>query len=193
MSVLIIYAHPNPKSYTHAVLESLIRGLESAKTPYEVIDLYAIGFNPVLVVDETRRRRDLIHDAETQGFRDAIARADHVVHVYPLWWDGFPAILKGFIDRVYASGFAYSFQGKTPGAILPHRLLKGKAASFFYTLDGPHPLAWFILSWFGAKFSIFWYCGFGPIRRHFFTSVKRSSPERRARWLKRVEALAKGL
>lgn len=187
MSVVIVYAHPNPQSYTNAVLRSLIRGLEAAGREYEVIDLYQSRFNPVLVVDETRRRRDLIHDPETAGFREALARADHVVHVYPVWWGGFPAILKGFLDRTYASGFAYSFQNRGPRAVFPQGLMAPRKASFFYTLDSPRVVALLDPGWFSNLFSVFWYCGYRKVRRRYLPRLKLTTLEQRVRWLKKVE------
>ena len=64
--VLVVYAHPNPKSYTHAVLEAVQAGL-GERCEVQTLDLYATGFDPVLVVDETRRRRDLDQVEETRA------------------------------------------------------------------------------------------------------------------------------
>ncbi len=124
MKILIVYAHYNPKSFSHALLESVLATLKS-NPKHEVVvrDLYALKFNPVL--DEadfaahhgTRKTPDDV--AEEQKF---IAWSDLIVFIYPLWWAGLPAILKGYIDRVYSYGFAYTMLpgGKTEG------LLKGK-------------------------------------------------------------------
>jgi NAD(P)H dehydrogenase (quinone) len=114
--VLVVYCHPNPKSFTHAVLESVCAGLTAGGCAYEVIDLHAERFDPVLIVDETRRRRDLGTVEETRRHRELVAAAKTLVFVYPVWWGGFPAMLKGFIDRVFVSGLTYSFQHRPKDA-----------------------------------------------------------------------------
>ena len=68
MNVLIIFAHPDPESYNHAVLEKMKEGLEAADLSYNVIDLYRDHFNPALVYGETLKRRDLANDPETKEF-----------------------------------------------------------------------------------------------------------------------------
>jgi NAD(P)H dehydrogenase (quinone) len=69
MRVLIVYAHPNPKSLAHAALEQVKKGFLDAGHSVNTLDLYAEKFNPVLVVNEVRRRRDLIDDPYTKTYR----------------------------------------------------------------------------------------------------------------------------
>ncbi|CAM3889824.1 NAD(P)H-dependent oxidoreductase [Alicyclobacillus pomorum] len=102
MNVLVVYAHPNPQSFNAAILRQVERGLQEAGHTFTVVDLYKDNFNPVLVVNETFRRRDLKDHPETAHYRDLLRWADHLIFIYPLWWCGTPAILKGFFDRVLA-------------------------------------------------------------------------------------------
>lgn len=155
MRVLIVYAHNNPKSFTHAVLEQVTRGLTDAGHTYEVIDLYAIGFNPVFTMHDAtqfvhhtvphdkldrssleqaiiesagnplrrwmarrwvrgRSLSDLVRvfednrPADVREHQEKVARADGLIFIAPIFWMGFPAILKGWLERVFAYGFAYS-------------------------------------------------------------------------------------
>ena len=191
--VLVVYCHPNPKSYTHAVLEAVEAGLRGGQATIERIDLHADGFDPVLVVDETRRRRDLDKVEATQRYRELVAWCDALVLVYPVWWGGFPAMLKGFVDRVFVSGLTYSFAGRPKQAVLPEGLMRGKELDCFYTLDSPAIVAWLDPGWWSSYFSVFKYCGFRAVRRHYLTPLKHTSRETREAWLREVERRARRL
>ncbi len=181
--MLVVYCHPNPHSFTHAVLEAVRVGLDDAGCDVRVLDLYAEGFDPVLVVDERRRRRDLDKVEATRAHRDQIAWSDALIFVYPVWWGGFPAMLKGYVDRTFVSGLTYSFQGRPKTAVLPQGLMGGKEAHFFYTLDSPAIVAWVDPGWLSNYFTVFRYCGFSSVRRYYLARLKLTTPDERTRWL----------
>ena len=159
MHVLTVYAHPNPKSFCHAVLDRFIAGLHDAGHTSEVVDLYAIGFDPVLrprdtpnwltetipddLLERMRLRETMLEEAGTLrrpfvrrliGDRDArgiirllrerfrpkdvsvqqqkIARAQALAFIAPVHFLAFPAILKGWMDRVFTPGFAYELSAE---------------------------------------------------------------------------------
>ena len=188
--ILVVYCHPNPKSYTRAVLDAVLAGLADEPCEVDVVDLHADGFDPVLLVDEQHRRRDLGKVEATARYRAQLAWCDAVVFVYPLWWGGFPAMLKGYLDRTFVSGLTYSFEGRPRGAVLPHGLMRGRGAYFFYTLDSRRLVAWLDPGWLGAYLSVFRYCGFRPVRRHYLARLKLATAEQRAAWLVKVRARA---
>ena len=190
--LLVVYCDPNPKSFTHAVLEAVLAGLGDG-CEVKTVDLYAEGFDPVLIVDEEHRRRDLDKVEATRAHREQIAWCDTMVFVYPVWWGGFPAMLKGYLDRTFVSGLTYSFQGRPKTAVFPAGLMRGKAADVFYTLDSPW---WFALldpGWFSNLITVFRYCGFGPVRRHYLARLKLTSDAQRVAWLGKVRAIAAGI
>ena len=189
--ILVVYCHPNPKSYSHAVLESVRAGLASCDV--QVLDLHAEGFEPVLIVDEAHRRRDLDKVEYTRRHREQIAWCDAMIFVYPVWWGGFPAMLKGYLDRTFVSGLTYSFEGRPKDAVLPNGLMRGKEAHFFYTLDSPAIVAWIDPGWLSNYVSVFRYCGFGPVRRHYLARLKLTTHAQRAQWLARVEIHARAI
>lgn len=135
MNTLVIYAHPNHQSLSYALLEEVIRGSsENDKIQeIEVLDLYEEGFNPVLVFNEHKRRRDMQSDPELGKYREQLLWADRIVLVYPIWWGRPPAMLMGYIDRMFASGFAY----RDKGGLLPEGLLKGKSVVCVSSMKGP--------------------------------------------------------
>lgn len=107
MRHLVISAHPNTKSFNHSVVETYVAALEERKHRVECRDLYAMNFNPVMSA------RDLAAVGSGRASKDirdeqaAVRRADVLTFTSPLWWGGLPAMLKGYIDRVFCAGFAY--------------------------------------------------------------------------------------
>lgn len=184
MRVLVVYAHPVPWSFNHAILESFTKGLEDGGHTPDVVDLYAIKFNPVAtgrdlaacvsedlpewmleqlnlrhslvagcrgpiqrymarrwlrkaslkdvarVIGAQKKPKDLVEQQEK------VAQADAIALISPVWWNHFPTILKGWVERVFAYGFAYSlteagWRGDVQGRI---PLLKLKKALIINTL-----------------------------------------------------------
>ncbi len=119
MKYLIIYAHPNPKSFNHAILEAISGELRKKGKEFEVRDLYGIGFNPVLKSEDLASIRKGTAMQDVQAEQDYIRAADFLIFIYPLWWAGMPAMLKGYIDRVFSEGFAYRISSEGIEGLLP--------------------------------------------------------------------------
>jgi len=136
MKVLIVYTHPHRKSLNGAFLDKTIAGLESngSVEQVDVLDLYKEGFDPRLVFNEEERRRDLYMHPDMEKYREQINRADTVVFIYPIWWGRPPAMLLGYVDRLFTAGFAYKVEA---GKSLPVGLMKGKRAVCISTMQGP--------------------------------------------------------
>jgi len=107
MKVLIVYAHPNHQSFNHAIVESFIKGLSAAGHIYKLVDLYAINFNPCLSGDDFIKLMENKIPDDIRIQQEKVSWADGIVLIHPVWWTGPPAILKGWIDRVFSLGFAY--------------------------------------------------------------------------------------
>ncbi|KZD31760.1 NADPH dehydrogenase [Bacillus cereus] len=191
MNVLIIYAHPNPSSFNGAILEHVQKGLEETNHSVTLLDLYKEQFDPVLVFNEEKKRRDLLNEEETKRYRELVQKADILLFIYPIWWWGMPAILKGFIDRIFVAGFAYKYEGS-----LPKGLFKGKKAWVINTLDSP---LWYVAllyrsaDWIMMKRGVLRFCGIGNIKRSTFQSVKTSKVTKREKWLLQIEEAARTL
>lgn len=117
MKHLVIYAHPQSESLNHSILNTAVNALE--KKGHEVIvrDLYAMNFQPVLQISDLTAIKNGETPADLQQEQEYITNADCIILIYPIWWTGLPAILKGYIDRVFSYGFAYSYGGD---GIVPH-------------------------------------------------------------------------
>ncbi|TYP72364.1 NAD(P)H-dependent oxidoreductase [Paenibacillus methanolicus] len=142
MNVLVIFTHPNHQSLSYAFLQQVLKGIRENTSVREVqvADLYAEKFDPVLVFNEEKRRRDMHADPNLAKYREQLLWADKVVCIYPIWWGRPPAMLLGFIDQMFASGFAY----RDKKGLFPEGLLKGKSVVCISTMKGPanYPLLW---------------------------------------------------
>jgi NAD(P)H dehydrogenase (quinone) len=102
MRVLVVYCHPDPASFTAAIRDEALRSLASASHDVRLIDLYAEGFNPVLSLEQRRA-----YHTEGENLAGIGAHLEHLrwaealVFVYPTWWYAQPAMLKGWLDRVW--------------------------------------------------------------------------------------------
>lgn len=186
MNTLIIYAHPNHDSLNAAVLKTVEENLSDNHT-VKTLDLYKENFNPVLRFDEEHPRRDLDKDPEMKVYRDLVTWADQLIFIFPIWWGGMPAILKGFIDRVFVSGFAYSYQGNTSVAHL-----KGKVAWIITTHDTPKLIAKLFVQDYGRilKNQVLAMCGIKPVKHTEITHVKGMTESQIQKELDRIDFLA---
>ena len=107
MNYIIVLAHPNRESFSMAICNRLKLELEAKDHAVDMIDLYRDNFDPVLKARELDPATKMNLDPDILDYQKRISRADEIVLVYPLWWMHMPAIIKGFIDRVFTSGFAY--------------------------------------------------------------------------------------
>jgi len=104
---LIIAAHPGARSFNHSVVEAYSSALAERKHRVECRDLYAANFNPVMSARDLGAIGGGKAAKDIRAEQAAVRRADVVTFVSPLWWSGFPAMLKGYLDRVFCAGFAY--------------------------------------------------------------------------------------
>jgi NAD(P)H dehydrogenase (quinone) len=237
MKVLTVYANPNPRSFCHAVLEQFSQGLASAGHTNEVVDLYAIKFDPVLKlqdytnwIDETtpmETLKEMIHTSSNgiewfftqrwlrnkdisdvvklvRKFRprdvleqqEKITQAQALAIIAPVWFVGFPAILKGWIERVFTYGFAFSmkpegWQGEIQGRI---PLFKHEKALIISTtlfnekayLAGLGPAMKRLIDDFGFR-----YPGIKNVEHVFFYSVSAVDAVTRQSYLQQAYCLGR--
>ncbi len=107
MRHLVITAHPSAKSFNHAVVETYVSALEALGHEVECRDLYAMKFNPLMSASDLKAVATGKASREIRIEQTAIRRSEVVTLISTLWWSGFPAMLKGYLDRVFCAGFAY--------------------------------------------------------------------------------------
>ncbi len=144
MQALIVVAHPDKGSFTHAVANALSQGITTASSPHfaEIADLMAEDFDArYSIADLAWFRNQATAPAEIVAEQKRIDRADALVLVYPVYWWSFPAVLKGWIDRVFTNGWAYDETAdgklvKKLGHLRVHLVAIGAADSGTYERHG---------------------------------------------------------
>ena len=113
MNVLVVYCHPDPASLVAAARDRAVSTLERRGHVVHVVDLYAEHFEPRLSAAERAAHRTPGVSSELQVYADQLRWCDALVLVYPTWWSTTPAMLKGWIDRVWARGVAWDLPAGT--------------------------------------------------------------------------------
>ena len=187
MNILAILGHQHPGSFCHAIADTAIEELKKAGHEVVFHDLYAEHFDPILPHDEIPRGSSL-DPVVAQHCREVTA-ADGYLVVHPNWWAMPPAILKGWIDRVWRQGVIYRFG---PNGV--ESLVAGRKALVFTTSNTPREDE---LRLFGDplenlwKACIFNFVGIHDYARRNFESVIMSTPEQRTAWLEDVRTLVR--
>jgi len=151
---LIIYAHPKTPGHNPLVLEHVKTGLEKRNETYDVLDLYAMNYDPVLHEEELANKQI---SKENKEIQKKIRDAQKLIFIYPVWWGAMPAILKGFIDKTFTSGFAFKYVNHRPVG-----LLQGKKAIVLMTSGAPKIYSKYFLGnryQKSVKHDILEYCG----------------------------------
>ena len=114
MRTLVVIAHPSTDSFCHALTDRAVAGLRAAGHDVTVLDLYAEGFRVAMSADERTAYHgdEPILDPVVGLHADAVLAAEALVFVYPTWWSGLPAILKGWLERVLVPGVGFRFDEK---------------------------------------------------------------------------------
>ncbi len=147
MNALIVYCHPNRQSYTHAVKQVVSDRLQQAGAQVQVLDLYDLGFDPGLSAGALEHYDDL--NRNQSGVEDscaALAWCDTLIFVYPTWWHGLPAMLKGWLDRVLVPGVAFHLPSSGQGADIRPGLTHITRLAVFTT----HGASWWMTRAIGA-------------------------------------------
>lgn len=188
MKVLVVYAHPYPKSFNHAVLEKFTQGLQSKGHAVEILDLYAQGFNPLLSADDLASLQDGKVAADIRAEQARVSAAEGLAFIFPLWWSSMPAMLKGWVDRVFSLGFAYAYGQGGPIGLLKHRkvlLITTCGADQAHMEQSGIQKAIQMTTDMG----IFAFTGIPEIRHEFFYNVIQSDQATREQYLKKAFAL----
>ena len=119
MSVLVIVVHPDPDSFTHRIADRIVTTLEAQGRPVVWVDLYAAGFSAAMSPAEigAYQSENPVLDPLVMDQISHISSCETLVFVYPTWWSGLPAVLKGWLDRVMVPGVAFRFNEQ--GKVLP--------------------------------------------------------------------------
>jgi putative NADPH-quinone reductase len=184
--ILLINGHPDPESYNAALSRAYLDGARSTQAEVETINISELNFDPNLRYGY-RKRTELEPDllrAQAQ-----ILNANHLVWIYPVWWGSVPAVMKGFIDRVFLPGFAFK---KREGSPWWYKYLTGKTARLICTLDQP---GWYYRWVYGRpshramKQLTMQFVGVDKVKITTIGPIRNSSQVFREKWLGKVKKL----
>jgi len=181
--ILIINGHPNKESFNQALATAYEDGAVKSGASVSVIHIGELQFNPNLQFGYTKRmdlEPDLLDSLEK------IKAADHLVWIHPVWWGGMPAIMKGFIDRLFLPGLTYQYR---ENSMWWDKLLSGKTARIITTLDQP---GWYYRLMYGRpsvnqlKKSTLEFCGIKPVKVTYLGIIKTATFEQRQKWINQI-------
>ena len=187
-TIALIVGHADPQSFCHALARAYEDAARAAGASVTRLDLAALAFDPVL---RTGHRTHQVLEPDLVRAQAVLTEAAHVVFVFPMWWASTPALVKGFIDRVFLPGFAFRYER---GHTFPRKLLVGRSARLITTMDSPR--LWYALGYRNALHRGFVdgtlkFVGLSPVRENVFYSVRSMTSEGRARALSSVEDSAR--
>jgi putative NADPH-quinone reductase len=194
MLALIIVGNPSPTSLSHAMAATAAGALAARGYSIAEHDLYAEHFDPVQSVGE--RSNTTSSDPLVEQHCSELAGADLILIFHPNWWSQPPAILKGWIDRVFRLNTAYGYPSGIGFEGVPVGLLRARHALVFNTSNtlpqrekavfgDPLETLW--------KNSVFSLCGVASVIRRMYAPVVGSTAEQRAAWLAEVKALVESV
>jgi putative NADPH-quinone reductase len=188
MNILIINGHPNRQSLNFGLAEAYKKGASRTNANIQEIVIADLAFNPNLAFGY-QQRTELEPDL-LEAWKK-IQWANHLVWIHPVWWGGLPAIMKGFIDRLFLPGMV--FQSRE-NSVWWDKLLTGKTARIITTLDQP---SWYYWLMYGRpsvnqlKKATLEYCGVKPVKVSYFGIVKTANELQRQKWLDEVSELGR--
>ena len=192
MKILVTLAHPAPNSFNHALANTVCESLLACGHEVLFHDLYAEEFEPLLPAQEMPE--DGIVSLDIQKHCEELQSAEGIVIIHPNWWGQPPAILKGWIDRVFRAGVAYQFLEGDSGEGTPIGLLKAQAALVLNTSNTPDERERVV---FGDPLELLWkrcvfeLCGVKRFYRRVFSVVVTSTLDQRGEWLAETRRLVR--
>jgi len=186
---IIIFNHPYKRSYCNAILKSVRKGLQKSGHEIDLMHLDDDRFNPKMSSADLKafvEHRAV--DPQVLDYHERLKKTDHLIFIFPIWWDIMPATTKGFIDRVLSPGLAYDHHPRGFGLVpLLHNL---KSITVITTMNKPKIMYSLLIGNLIRKVmikSVFRTMGYKNVRWISYTSVKRVSHERRVKWLIHLE------
>lgn len=185
MKHLIVYSHFNKDSFASSVKNVLVEQLTKSGHEVFVRDLYEIGFDPVLSLEDKQTMMNGAMPEDIKKEQELISSADYVHFVFPIWWTGLPAMVKGYIDRVFTYGYAYEMRDGNIVGLLNKKLTivnsHGFPSDYYSSIGMYDAFAHTIVN------GIFKFSGFDVLKHHLFGGVPYVDDAARKEMLKQLE------
>ncbi len=185
--ILVINSNPANESFGKVLAEAYVDGAMAGEAEVQIIHLKDLKFDPILWGGD-KSTQEL--EPDLVKAQELIKWAEHVVFVIPIWWQNVPALLKGFIDRVFLPGWAYKFTGKNKW----DKYLTGKTAHFIITTGAP---AWYYKYFLRSPINkimgrdVLKFCGFGKCCSTVIGNLASTKAEQNKPWIEKIKKLAK--
>lgn len=189
MKTVIVYNHPYKKSFNHAILERIVSTVQSTGNEVDVIDLDEDQFNPVMSTEDLAafvNQKPV--DQASIGYIKRLKEADHLVFVFPIWWELMPAMMKGFIDKVIFPGGTYEYAKN--GIKMYSQLPKLQSATIVTMMNTPKPFYKVVYSNAIQRAMVrgtLKLSGMKNVKWISMNMVKMASDKKRQKWLDKLE------
>ncbi|PVD52679.1 NADPH:quinone reductase [Terrimonas sp.] len=198
MRVAIVFNHPYEKSYCNAILIAVINGLQKAGHEVDLMHLDRDEFDPVMRAKDLYAFACAKADGENiyenidplvLNYKERLEQAEHLIFIFPIWWELMPAMTKGFIDKVIFPGISYDYAKS--GLKMISRLKKLKRTTIITTQNTP-ALLYRLVFGNAVKYALlrgtFWKIGFPKRKWINLCLVKFVSDKKREKWLTSIES-----
>ncbi len=189
MKTVIVFNHPYEGSFCNAILQAVILGLQKANHEIDLIHLDKENFNPVMTKEDLKafvEKKPI--DPKVIEYKNRLNEANHLIFIFPIWWEVMPALTKGFIDKVIFPGVAYDYTSNGIGMVPLFKKLNG--VTVITTMNTPKILYRFIFANAIQKallIGTFWKMGYKKNNWINMAMVKMSSDKKRKKWLQKIE------
>lgn len=189
MRTVIVFNHPYKGSYCNAILNAVTKGLQKANSEVDLMHLDNDGFNPVM--SQADLKAFVAHkpiDPQVIDYNERLKKADHIIFIFPIWWDLMPATTKGFVDRVLSPGIVYDHHPRGFGLV--PLLKKLKSVTIITTMTKPRIMYSLLIGNLIRKAmlrSVFKTMGYQNLNWISYNRVKSVSQEKRVKWLADLE------
>ncbi len=188
--IFILLGHPDKVGMCGAIADTYEAAARDAGHTVERMNLGEMNFDPILH-HGYRAMQEL--EPDLKRFQELVTTSDHFVIIYPVWWVGMPALLKGLFDRAWLPGSAFRYIKTKAGkrTIFGHRLFRGKSARIFMTSGTQPLLVRFLPGNVNAqlKWGILWFAGFS-VATKWFGPAENVPENKKTKWLAKVAAIA---
>lgn len=189
MRVVIVFNHPHEGSFGNAILNAVTKGLKSANQEVDLMHLDNDEFNPVM--SQADLKAFVEHkpvDPQVIDYNERLEKADHLIFIFPIWWDLMPAMTKGFVDRVLTPGVVYDHHPRGFGLVSLLKKLNG--VTVITTMNKPKIMYSLLIGNLIKKAmikSVFKTMGYKNLKWISYNMVKSVSQEKRVKWLTDIE------
>ena len=188
MKTVIVFNHPYDGSYCNAILNSVTAGLLKNNHEVDLIHLDKENFNPVMTQEDLRafvNRKPV--DPKVIEYKERLGKADHLIFIFPIWWELMPAMTKGFIDKVIFPGVAYDYKSN---GFMTKKLKKIQSVTLITTMN-THRFFYRLLFGNAIKRAFFtgtfWKLGYKNRKWISLNMVKFVTEDKRKKWLLELE------